>query len=175
MKKAILFSALIAFAYAKPDPFEDFLKQLEVKVQQTNFAACNKLSHDQSRAGSSVPEEEVVTLDSCMKYSQQLSVQLLSDFRPIALKEIEKASSNIDGKYYKLDLNTDRWHLPNQPAPASPVDGVAENAKILTAAFDFQFKQLLKTSDANGLQKRWGFLRMFPRFGNTNRNPVLKI
>ena len=77
MKVQILLMALTAYVSAQSDPFENFLNQLAVKVKQTNYDACNKLSYDQSRAASSQPDDEVITLDSCMQESNQISEKLL--------------------------------------------------------------------------------------------------
>ena len=107
----------MAFVSAQSDPFEDFLKMLELKVRHTNFDACNKLSYDQSMAGPSLAQSEVITLDSCMQYGHQMSTKLLSDFRRIAQQEVEKVSTNPDGQYYEFDHKTKLWYLPNKALP----------------------------------------------------------
>jgi hypothetical protein len=142
MRKAIILSALFAYASSKSDPLADFFKQLDVKVQQTNYGFCQKLHKDQSLASPPLPENEVISFERCMQDANQATTKLIQEFRPIALEEIEKASSNAERKYYEFHPATKIWTFHNQPVASSSFNGDKENAQILTGVLDFRFKQL---------------------------------
>jgi hypothetical protein len=86
---------------------------------------------------------------------------LMHEFRPIALQVIANASSNVNGDYYEFDKVSGSWHLPNQSTPEVPVNGLYQNAKIMTIILDSQFKRLVQTkSDNSNILERRGFIKL---------------
>jgi hypothetical protein len=135
MLKRLLLLTFIACAtstFQDTAALEDFLKELRSSWQKTT---CQKASQSQA----STPSEE---FEKCLQDTNQLAAEVISEYRPIALQVLEDAASNVNHTYYQIDPETKRWTLGNQQVPAT-VDGDKENVKTLTAALDFEFKDLI--------------------------------
>jgi hypothetical protein len=159
MKSALLIVAFIACAASKfeePDPFEVFLTQLGQTWQRRT---CQQLTQP---LGSGPGSKN--TFQSCLRDTYQLTAETMSEFRPIALNEIDEAVSDLNDTYYQLDPDTKGWTLGGRPAPLS-VEGDTENARKLCGALDVKFKELLKgkfggvaKGSEGGLSKRMASL-----------------
>ena len=157
MKNVVVLSVLVAYAAAAvTDPFNDFMQQLEIMVKKTNFGSCKNISIDQSSSKDPPSGQDSISFGDCIQYSNQMTEGLMHEFRPIALQVIANASSNVNGDYYEFDKVSGSWHLPNQSTPEVPVNGLYQNAKIMTIILDSQFKRLVQTKsdNTNILQKR---------------------
>jgi hypothetical protein len=166
MKNALLMLALTACAasnFEKTDPFEVFLSELGAKSQQT---ACQKVSQSQYND----KQTPIEIFQNCMRDTNELKSAIISDFRPIGLKVIDEAVSNVNETYYQMSPDTKRWTLGGRLAPPS-IDGDMENAKILAAELDRKFKLLVeakfrelpKEGSNSGLSKRGIRIRL-PKF-----------
>jgi hypothetical protein len=137
------------------------MQQLEIMVKKTNFGSCKNISIDQSTSRDLPSGQDSISFDDCIQYSNQMTDGLMHEFRPIALQVIANASSNVNGDYYEFDKVSGSWHLPNQSTPEVPVNGLYQNAKIMTIVLDSQFKRLVQTksNNRNFLQRR-GFIKL---------------
>ena len=104
------------------------------------------------------------SVEEIRQISKETVDPLIAQYKPIAFKIIHDAGYNTNGDYYVYDNTTQKWHLPGQSAPSTPVDGAALNAQHLSQELERAFKQLI--SSKSGINKRgwlpamnWNFLK----------------
>lgn len=139
------------------DRFETFLTQTGDQVVSQAFEA--QLNSSDSQSANQSPSS-----DELRQYSDSVIKPLIEQYGPIAYQIIYDAGYNTNGDYYIFDNSTNQWHLPNQTAPASPVDGASLNAKHLSQELEKAFSLLLSqdqsttgSNGSSGLRRRWIF------------------
>jgi len=138
-----------------------FIQQFDAFVQKTSYEAVLQAYDSDSKGGRSNSSIDAQSLEEIKQLSSNITSALMAQYKLIAYKIIYDAGYNTKGNYYIFDNTTKKWHLPNQAAPATPVDGVALNSKQLSKELENAFIGLMpKKEGSSGLQRRM-FGRIF--------------
>jgi hypothetical protein len=100
----MLFFILLPFAASRSNIFEELLKG----VLTTKFESCIEPFYDNRMPVLPFDkkqndfESKITAFDVCIKDFNQMTDQLLSDFRPIAEQEFDKVVQNVNINYFNL-------------------------------------------------------------------------
>ena len=133
-----------------------FMDRFETFLTKTGDQVVLQTYQSQLNSNASHSSNKSLSLDELRQYSNSVIDPLMDQYGPIAYQIIYNAGYNTKGNYYVFDNSTKQWHLPNQTAPANPVDGASLNAKHLGQELEKAFSQLLSNDQKQSvLQKRW--------------------
>lgn len=132
-----------------------FIQQFEAFVQNTSYDAVLQAYGSQLKGNGSNTAIKGQALDEMKQLSNNITAAVMTQYKPIAYKIIYDAGYNTKGNYYIYENKTKQWHLPNQAAPAKPVDGASLNMKQLSKELEDAFIALMPAQKGStGLQRR---------------------
>ena len=157
--------SIAAFASGKDSSsvaFEMIMQKYENAASLSTAQQARKTYKKQFYADPPVSGNDLIPYNHIFKEYQEISDSLMQKTAQIIHLSINELKQNVNGQYYVWDTNAQFWHLPQQAAPANPVDGAAINAGKLSKQIQDSLKKQLDL-DNSMLVKRSLFSPSFFR------------